>query len=138
MITALAHICIGADDLEKTRWFYCDVLGFDKKFDFIKDGELFGFYLQISDNNFIEVFRNGADAPEAGRQRIKHFCLETDDIDAIKARIEDHGLETRPKKLGADNSWQFWCTDPNGIDMEFHQYTAESSQHTGADCIVDW
>jgi hypothetical protein len=45
---------------------------------------------------------------------------------------------TRGKKIGADNSWQLWCKDPTGIDMEFHQYTETSAQLTGADCIVNW
>ena len=57
MIKCLAHICIEAVDLKKAQWFYCDVLGFTKKFDFIKDGAQFGFYLQINESNFIEVFK---------------------------------------------------------------------------------
>jgi lactoylglutathione lyase/glyoxylase I family protein len=138
MIKALAHICIEAEDLEKAQWFYCEVLGFTKKFDFIKEGDKFGFYLQINESNFIEVFKAGESQETAQRPRIKHFCLEVEDIDAVEMRLAQHGVETRGKKIGADNSWQLWCKDPTGIDMEFHQYTETSSQITGADCIVNW
>ncbi len=61
MIKCLAHICIESDDLKKTEWFYCDVLGCTKKFEFIKDGAPFGFYLQISESNYIEVFKSGGE-----------------------------------------------------------------------------
>lgn len=138
MIKCLAHLCLGADDLKRSEWFYCDVLGFKKKFDFIKEGAQFGFYLQICDANFIEVFKSGGVQEGEHSPRIKHFCLEVEDIDAIEKRLVENGVATRGKKLGADNSWQIWCKDPSGIDIEFHQYTEKSSQVTGEDCIVDW
>lgn len=138
MITGLAHICILAEDLEATRAFYCDVLGFTKQFDFIKDDALFGYYLKINDSTFIEVFKAG-EGKEQKAQRISHYCLETDDIDAVYAKLIEHGIPVRGEKtLGSDSSWQIWTKDPNGIDFEFHQYTDKSSQVTGADCIVNW
>ena len=127
-----------AVDLNKAQWFYCDVLSFTKKFDFIKDGAQFGFYLQINESNFIEVFKAGENKEAPQRPRIKHFCLEVEDIDAVEKQLTENGIKTRGKKIGADNSWQIWCKDPTGIDMEFHQYTEASSQITGENCIVNW
>ena len=98
MIKCLAHICIEAVDLKKTQWFYCDVLGFTKKFDFIKDGVQFGFYLQINESNFIEVFKAGENREAPQRPRIKHFCLEVEDIDAIEKQLTGNGIKTRGKK----------------------------------------
>ena len=138
MIKCLAHICIEAVDLKKTQWFYCDVLGFTKKFDFIKDGVQFGFYLQINESNFIEVFKADENREAPQRPRVKHFCLEVEDIDAVEKQLTENGIKTRGKNIGADNSWQIWCRDPTGIDMEFHQYTEVSSQITGENCIVNW
>ena len=114
------------------------MLGFTKKFDFIKDGAQFGFYLQINESNFIEVFKAGENREAPQRPRIKHFCLEVEDIDAVEKQLTENGIKTRGKKIGADNSWQIWCKDPTGIDMEFHQYTEASSQITGENCIVNW
>jgi len=137
MITGIAHICIVTEDLDETLKFYCDILGFTKQFDFIKAGALFGFYLKVSDGNYIEVFKT--DSLPEGRHPLAHFCLETDDIDAVYEKLVANGIHVRSEKtLGADNSWQIWTKDPNGIDFEFHQYTEKSSQMTGEACIVNW
>ena len=82
MIRALAHICIFSKDLERSRDFYCGTLGLKKHFDFHKDGRLFGFYLQVAPGQFIEIFQADA-AAEIKQQRIHHFCLEVENIDAL-------------------------------------------------------
>jgi len=43
MIKQLAHINIGSHDLRASENFYCNILGLKKTFEFIKDGELYGF-----------------------------------------------------------------------------------------------
>lgn len=136
MIKALAHVCIHSADLDKTKWFYGDVLGMTTQFKFIKEGERFGFYLKTGNESFIEVFASENISEEAGN--IKHICLEVEDINALEQRLSDHDVASRGKKLGADQSWQLWCKDPDGVDIEFHQYTQKSTQITGEDCVVNW
>ncbi len=41
-------------------------------------------------------------------------------------------------KMGCDHSLQFWVVDPNGVDVEFYQYTDKSAQLTRTDIEVDW
>ena len=137
MIKTLSHICIFSKDLERSRNFYCGALGLKPHFDFLKDGELFGFYLQVAPSHFIEVFKADP-AAEIRGQRIHHFCLEVDDLDALRDSLIKHGVEVTPKKLGCDQSWQCWCKDPDGTEVEFQQYTPKSSKFTRANCIVDW
>jgi len=137
MIKSLAHLCILSKDLNRSQDFYCGALGLKRHFDFFKEGELFGFYLQLAPGQFIEIFKAGPKA-EIHTQRIHHFCLEVDDIDALREKLTRHGVEVTPKKLGCDQTWQCWCKDPDGVDFEFQQYTPGSSQTTKADCIVDW
>jgi len=137
MIKTLGHICIHSNDLERSRNFYCGALGLKPHFDFLKDGELFGFYLQVAPGHFIEVFKADP-AAEIRGQRIHHFCLEVDDIDALRDLLVKHGVEVTPKRLGCDQSWQCWCKDPDGTEVEFQQYTPKSSQFTRKNCIVDW
>ena len=137
MIKTLAHICIFSKDLNRSLDFYCGALGLRRQFDFFKDGELFGFYLQISPGHFIEIFKADP-AADFRSQRIQHFCLEVEDIDLLRDTLIKRGVEVTPKKKGCDQTWQCWCKDPDGIDFEFHQYTAQSSQTTGKNCIVDW
>jgi len=137
MIKALAHICILSSDLNRSLDFYCGALGLKRHFDFFKDGKLFGFYLQIAPGQFIEIFKAGP-AAEIRSQRIHHFCLEVDDIDAVREQLIKRGVEVTPKKLGCDQTWQCWCKDPDGVDFEFQQYTPKSSQFTKTNCVVDW
>jgi hypothetical protein len=37
----------------------------------------------------------------------------------IIKRIQEHGFEVGEKKLGADNSWQVWLEDPDGVRLSF-------------------
>ena len=111
MIKALAHLCIFSKDLNRTRDFYCGALGLKPHFDFFKNGELFGFYLEAAPRQFVEFFKADA-APEIRGQRIHHFCFEVENIDALHEKLAKAGVEMTPKKLGCDQTWQCWCKDP--------------------------
>jgi len=69
---------------------------------------------------------------------IKHVAIEVSDLDALIAQIRAAGAEVDDKKLGADHSWQAWATDPNGVRIEFHEYTEQSNQLVGGKCVVSW
>lgn len=56
MKLAYAHICIKTEKLDETEAFYTKVLGLEKVYNFTKNKKIFGFYLRISDMQFIEVF----------------------------------------------------------------------------------
>lgn len=135
MIKGVAHVCLSATDLPAVERFYCEGLGGRKVFNFIRGGAVTGFYLEVADNTYIEVF-NGGEINTTDRVPIAHFCLETDDIDEVIRRLADNGYPVKEKKLGADQSWQVWTQDPSGVRIEFHQYTPQSAQRTHQDCIL--
>jgi len=135
MIKGIAHVCIGARDLAAAEQFYCGLLGLGKKFAFKKGGKETGFYLEAGRGSFIEVFAQDKVEPEAG-SAIRHLCLEVSDVDEVAERLRAAGVEVSDKKVGADGSWQAWLRDPSGIPIELHQYTDESSQVTGRDCVL--
>ncbi|MBN1515077.1 VOC family protein [Candidatus Sumerlaeota bacterium] len=134
MIKQLAHICINSPDLELTKRFYIEALGLEIGFEFEKDGEPFGYYIKAGNMTFIEVFKG--DPGPVGN--ISHVAIQVTDLDALIARIRDAGFKVDDKKLGADNAWQAWTTDPSGIRIEFHEYTEHSNQLAGGKCIVNW
>jgi glyoxylase I family protein len=137
MIKQLAHACLFSTDLERTKSFYCGILGLRVKFPFLKKGRLFGFYLEVAEDQFIEVFLR--DHPQKNEEpRVGHICLEVDSVTSIRKLLLSRGVPVTDPKLGADSSWQVWCKDPDGTDIELHEYTAQSSQRTGAECVVDW
>lgn len=110
-------------------------MGLRKRFEFEREGQKFGFYVELGEGSYIEFFE-GAEEGEPGRQRIRHLAIEIDDIGALEKRLQEGGVTPRNKKLGADGSWQMWCDDPNGVPIEFQQYTEESSQRTGRKVVL--
>ena len=136
-VRQLAHVCIFARDLGETRDFYRDVLGLPVKFNFERGGAWFGFYLDVGGRTNIEVFER-PEARQAPENRIDHLCLEVEDIDAAVAHIRARGVEVTAKKLGCDDTWQAWVTDPNGVRIELFAYTPKSAQVVGDDRVADW
>ncbi|WP_309383409.1 VOC family protein [Cerasicoccus frondis] len=137
-VKRIAHVCIHVADIHRSLAFYCETLGFTKKFDFIaKDGSIFGAYVELGPETFLEIFENTQSTK--GECPVNHFCLEVADIDASVTFLKSKGVELFvDKKMGADHSWQAWFGDPDGTRIELHHYTAESSQVTGAPCKADW
>jgi catechol 2,3-dioxygenase-like lactoylglutathione lyase family enzyme len=78
-VKQLAHVCIFAHDLDATRSFYRDVLGLDTQFNFLRDGKIFGFYLNCGGRSHVEVFQKDgtwwmftsvAEPPYSGHQML--------------------------------------------------------------------
>ena len=128
MITGIAHVCFTVRSLDATIDFYCSKLGLTEAFGFRRDdGTKFGAYLHVGGRTFLECFE-GDLADPADRQAYRHLCLEVDDINATVADLREKGVEVTDVKLGGDNSWQAWLTDPDGNRIELHHYTPESKQ----------
>jgi catechol 2,3-dioxygenase-like lactoylglutathione lyase family enzyme len=136
-IKSVAHVCVKSTDLDATAAFYCGPLGMTRHFDFMRKGKLIGFYMKATNETFVEVFL--ADEIEAIEKRVlNHFCLETEDLKGLHAKIAAAGYQPGEIKMGADHTAQFWMKDPNGMDLEFQEYSDRSSQRTGKSVEVDW
>lgn len=137
MFKRIAHVCLNVRDLKVSIDYYTR-LGFSVKFMFTRKGKDYGAYLEIAPQTFIEMFEGlqGGAAADGG---IMHFCLETDDLDLLMQKLTAANVPYTPKKIGCDNTWQIWLTDPDGNSFEVHQYTSKSAQYTGAGPIeADW
>jgi lactoylglutathione lyase/glyoxylase I family protein len=136
-IKSVAHVCIKTTDLEQTREFYCGGLGMTILFRFLRNRQTIGFYLKGSSSTFIEVF--AIDATESIRREhtLNHFCLETEQIQTLRQTLLERGYSPGEIIMGADNTLQFWMQDPNGLNIEFQQYTERSAQFTGADVELE-
>jgi lactoylglutathione lyase/glyoxylase I family protein len=110
----------------------------ERLFNFTCKGKVIGCYIRASHNTFIEVFLVDEVVQVLGNQNLHHFCLETDDIEDLRHILIEKGYAPGAIKMGADQSYQFWVNDPNGLGVEFQQYTAHSSQLSGRDVEVNW
>ncbi|WP_288559866.1 VOC family protein [uncultured Victivallis sp.] len=137
MVTGIAHICIRTRDLAAARRFYCEGLGCKPGFEFLRDGQLVGFYLKLGGQNFLEFFKADGQQPPAENCSFGHLCLEVDSIEETAETLKAVGAEVTARTMGKDHSYQAWTTAPDGIRIELHEYTARSCQRTGAACILD-
>jgi catechol 2,3-dioxygenase-like lactoylglutathione lyase family enzyme len=136
MIKRIAHVCLNVRSLQASLDYYTS-LGFKVQFRFIRNGSVFGAYLEIAPGSYLEIFETGDFA--GGRVGgIAHFCLETDDIDRFISRCANAAVTVTPKKNGCDNTWQVWLKDPDGNSFEVHQYTEKSAQLQGGSVEADW
>lgn len=136
MIIQTAHICIQTNNLRKTLDFYTEKLGLKLHFKFVKGRKTIGYYLDCGKKNFIEIFENEKAGTYDERSLIRHICFEVRSIKTLEASLTEKKVKHTEPKLGCDKSWQMWVKDPNGIPIEFHQYTRSSTQITGKNCII--
>ena len=135
-IKRLAHVCLGANDLAAAEDFYVRKLGMELAFEFFRAGQRIGFYVKAGEDTFIEIFAD-SDGRAGERPLIKHFCLQVEDLDSLVSTLAERGVKVSGKKLGADNAWQAWITDPSGIRIELMQYSEDSTQFTGRPVVLD-
>lgn len=107
------------NDLEKSLFWYRDVLGFAVDERWERDGKLAGVSLQAGSVTFMI----GQDDWKKGRDRKKGegfrlYCETTQDVDALAAKIKARGgmLDEDPR----DTPWgtrDFSMTDPDGFKL---------------------
>ena len=122
-ITGLSHMAIYAHDLDKTRAFYKDFLGFAEPYSLTnKDGSLHLTWIKINDRQSIELF------PELtnNSDRLYHIALETDDAVAMRDYLAAHGVAV-PDKVGKGRigNLNYFIKDPDGHLVEIVQYAPD-------------
>jgi lactoylglutathione lyase len=139
MITRLAHICFKTDHTKEMVHFYKDLLQLDLKFTFkLQSGEDFGYYFDLGNQTFLELFdQKGAVAQWGGqiqdlaqqeRSPYQHFCLQVDHLEQLVASLQSKQVDVIPIKVGIDHSKQAWIQDPDGNRIELMEYTEHSLQ----------
>jgi catechol 2,3-dioxygenase-like lactoylglutathione lyase family enzyme len=135
MLVKLAHVCVETTDLAATEAFY-NVLGAERRFEFRNlQGMLIGMYMYFAGDTFIELVLVKTPRVEGA---INHFALQVRDVDATRQTLVDAGIAVTKKELGVDRTWMVTCRDPNGVYIEFHQYTDDSLQFRGGVCEIDY
>lgn len=123
-ITGVAHIALWVHDVEKSRAFYKDFLGFGEPFQLNNaDGTLSLTFIKVNDRQYIEIFPE----KQPGTDRLSHYSLETDDAEALRAYLAARGVKVPDKVAkGRVGNFNFNITDPDGHTVEITQYGPDS------------
>lgn len=132
-IVAMPHVDFRVHDIEASRHFYKDFLGYSEPFDIITDGKLVMAFIKINDRQYIEL------SPEQSpdQPRFVHLALETDDADALRLYVKSKGYPAsdKPAAKGRIGNMGTGLTDPDGNHIDVTQYTPDgkSMQDVGKD-----
>lgn len=130
-IRGLHHIAIPIRDRDETRTLYEDVLGYNEKLGWDFPGGR-ARYLEAQDGSGIEFFEfdDSAASSQYLRDPIMHFCVITDDFDAVYAKLKALGTKIiRETYLGKIKPAGFedvplrvcFFEGPNGEVIEFKE-----------------
>jgi uncharacterized glyoxalase superfamily protein PhnB len=106
------------NDLQKSRDFYCDKLGFEEKERWEDGGKLMGLELAAGDVSFMiaqDDWKQGKNRTKGTGFRV--YCRTSQDIDALARDLKARGarLDEEPK----DSGWgrHFSIADPDGFKI---------------------
>jgi catechol 2,3-dioxygenase-like lactoylglutathione lyase family enzyme len=119
-ITGISHIALYAHDMERTRAFYKEFLGFAEPYSLTNsDGSLHLTWIKINDHQTIELFPE----KEAHSDRLYHIALETDDATAMRDYLVANGVSA-PEKVGKGKigNLNYFIRDPDSNIVEIVEY----------------
>lgn len=129
-IKELNHFFVRAGDLEATRQFYIDVLGFEvmPRPDFPFPGYWMGVNGSIQvhvgpsniPNRQAYYLGTADDAADGQSGVIDHVAFLADDPAAFVERFKARGIEFRPRHLPDSKLFQLFIRDPNGVMIELN------------------
>lgn len=124
-VTDLNHYFVRANDLEQTKAFYCDVLGFEAG---ARPQLAFpGYWLYLDGAACVHIADRAAyeaHAEEVGLIRVEgsidHLAFAADDHATLAARLEAAGVATVSNDVPGAGFRQLFLEDPNGVRIELN------------------
>jgi catechol 2,3-dioxygenase-like lactoylglutathione lyase family enzyme len=121
-VTELNHYFVRANDLERTKDFYCDVLGFQ-----VMPRPTFpfpGYWLGV--NGKIQVHMGPDGIPGV----VDHIAFVASEPGGFIRRFEERGVDFQPRSLPEFDLYQIFVKDPNGLTIELNFF--------GLKDVTDW
>lgn len=116
------HVAIKTLDLDKTNWFYTEILGMSfaprPPFDFP------GSWLKMQET-MIHVFAGKSALDGEGRYHpggaaVDHISINAESFDEFVRKFDVHGFDWRENDIPGAGIWQLFVKDPNGILIELN------------------
>jgi catechol 2,3-dioxygenase-like lactoylglutathione lyase family enzyme len=144
-VTDLNHYFVRANDLEATKNFYCDVLGFEvmPRPDFPFPGYWLGTNGKIQVHMGPHGIKNSelyylGTTPKNGTEDagvVDHIAFLATDPEKFNTRFESIGLANRKRYFPEFKLYQMFVKDPNGltIELNFHGIAEEPTWGAGSE-----
>jgi catechol 2,3-dioxygenase-like lactoylglutathione lyase family enzyme len=128
----LNHVGIYAKDFDESMRFYTKTMGFREAFTIKdKDGKPTLAYLQINQNQFLEVAPATAERPVG----LSHVGIWPEDLSATVAALRERGVKVDDPRTGSTKTSITNAIDPNGIRLELLDFLPGSLPRKAMD---DW
>ena len=134
-VKSLNHYFVRANDLEATRNFYCDVLGFEEmpRPDFPFPGYWLGVDGQVQvhmgphgiDNADVYYLGSGQSSATTNSGVIDHIAFLATEPESMHKRFEAKGIPARKRYFPEFNLFQMFVVDPNGLTIELNYFEIE-------------
>ena len=130
-LSHLEHFLVQTEDIERTRDWYCDVLGMvagptpDFKFPVV--------WLYIGDRDVVHVTEGGKDVSEnrmaylgqqsdatSGTGVVDHIAFRATGLRSTMSRLAGLGVEFSQRQVSDQGLYQLFLFDPNGIKIELN------------------
>ena len=126
-IKGIAHVGFFVKDLERTRQFYCGILGFEEIFarsEEMENGRRVEIsFLRAGDLTLEVICVPGLSYPADGC--FQHLALRVENIEEAKQKLEDAGIETDELVYSAETfeNGSKWVnfTGPDGEHLELNE-----------------
>lgn len=129
-LTKIEHYLVMTSDIEATRKFYCNALGFADGFR--PDLGFPGYWLYLGDTPVIHIAewhtytehsqRLGLPVtrPAPGTGALDHIAFHASDYEGFLQRLATHGVTAHRHDTPAAGLRQLFLLDPNGIKLEIN------------------
>ncbi|PYT26266.1 MAG: bleomycin resistance protein [Acidobacteria bacterium] len=122
-ILGVAHIALRVSDVDQSRAFYKDFLGFAEPFKLNNtDGSLALTFIKINDAQYIELFPG----LRSDEDRLHHISIQTDNAERMRVYLASRGIkvpDSVPK--GRIGNLNFNVQDPDGHTVEIVEYAPD-------------
>jgi catechol 2,3-dioxygenase-like lactoylglutathione lyase family enzyme len=136
-LTELNHFFVRANDLERSRRFYCDVLGLEQMPR--PDFGFPGYWLGVGGKIQVHMGQHGI--PDAAQQYmgttprsatdnggvIDHIAFSATDPDGVAERLKAKGVTARKRYRQEIGLFQMFVEDPDGLTIELNFHGIQSA-----------
>jgi len=131
------HVLILADDVDKTKDFYVNILGLEVGYR--PDFPFKGYWLYLKENKKAacihlamrkqdtgqDYYIGKKDDVKSGSGAIDHVAFNADDIESMMSKLDGISMEYTHRKVPGFPLEQLFLNDPDGVKVELNYATSD-------------